>query len=54
MPLDPREIEYIIIELEQDMEPLLKVLKKLSLKHELSYESLVSKIITAKQIERDF
>lgn len=54
MPLDPCEIEYIIIELEKDMEPLLKVLKKLSLKHELGYESLVSKIMTAKQIERDF
>lgn len=54
MPLDPCEIEYIIIEQDKDIEPLLKVLKKLGSKTKVSYETLVSKIITAKQIERDF
>lgn len=54
MPLNPVEIEYIIIEHDADIEPLLKVLKKMSSKNKISYETLVSKIITAKQIERDF
>lgn len=54
MPLHPNEIEYIIIEHEADLEQLLPVLKKLSSKNGVRYETLVSKIITAKQIERDF
>ena len=54
MPLDLNEIEYIIIEHERDFEALLLVLDELSKRAGVPYERLISKVITAKQIERDF
>lgn len=55
MPLDLNEIEYIIIENEEDFDRILKELKSIGDRDEhLKPESLIAKLITAKQIERDF
>ena len=54
MKLDLNEIEYIIIEKDDDFERMLKELKALSNNRHIRYEKLISKIITAKQIEKDF
>ena len=54
MKLDLKQVEYIIIEKEDDFEQLLKELRELSEAKEVKFEKLISKIITAKQIERDF
>ncbi len=53
MKLDLSAIEYIIIDNEKEFDKMIAVLKKLSNK-EVSYELLLSKIMTSKQIERDF
>ena len=52
--IDPSHIEYIIIEDEKFIDPILKAIKSLSVTKSVSYEGLVSKLLTAKQIERDF
>ncbi len=54
MKLDLNQIEYIIIEKEDDFEQMLKELKTISQNKNIKYERLISKIITAKQIEKDF
>lgn len=53
MSIDLNEIEYIIIENTKDVEKLLITFKELTSK-EVSFESLISKILTSWQIERDF
>ncbi|MDR2914547.1 MAG: hypothetical protein LBV74_06920 [Tannerella sp.] len=53
MKLDLNAIEYIIIDKSADVKTLLPVLKKIATTT-VSFETLVSKIITATQIERDF
>ena len=53
MKLDLSAIEYIIIDNEKEFNKIIKVLKKLSTK-KVSYELLLSKIMTSRQIERDF
>lgn len=53
MNLDLNMVEYIIIEKESDFDRILKELKTIS-KKKVRYESMVAKIMTAKQIERDF
>ena len=54
MPIDPEQIEYIILDKVADVKLILPFLKRLSTKHNVEYESLVSKIMTSGQIERDF
>ena len=54
MELDLNTVEYIIIENEKDFERMLEELKIISEKGKIRYETLVSKIMTSKQIERDF
>ena len=51
--LDLSAIEYIIIDNEREFDNIIPVLKKLS-NEKVSYELLLSKIMTSKQIERDF
>lgn len=52
--IDNNEIEYIIIKNSKDVDKLLKALKKISNLTNVKYEQLVTKIITARQIEKDF
>lgn len=54
MKLDLNQVEYIIIEKERDFDRILKELIPLCEERHIRYESLVSKVITARQIERDF
>jgi hypothetical protein len=55
MKLDLNAIEYIIIEKETDFDRMIKELRTIANKDEkLKFESLIAKIMTAKQIERDF
>lgn len=54
LKLELSAIEYIIIDSDKDIKVLLSKLKNLSKKNSYSYENLVSKIITARNIERDF
>lgn len=55
MKLDLNEVEYIIIEKETDVDRMIKELRTIANKDEkLKFESLIAKIMTAKQIERDF
>jgi len=54
MPIDLEEVEYIIIENGTFFDKILDALKKLSITHSIKYEILVSKLITAKSIEKDF
>lgn len=53
MKLDLNAIEYIIIDNEKEFIKIIPVLKELS-NEKVSYEFLLSKIMTSKQIERDF
>jgi len=53
-PLDLNMVEYIIIKNEGDFEILLDKLKTIAALKGVKYESLISKIITAKKIRRDF
>jgi hypothetical protein len=53
MKLDLSAIEYIIIDNEMEFDKMIPILKKLS-NGKVSYELLLSKIMTSKQIERDF
>ena len=53
MKLDLSAIEYIIIDNEKEFDKIIPALKKLS-NEKVSYELLLSKIMTSKQIERDF
>ena len=54
MKLDLTQVEYIIIDNETEFNKLILELKSISTSKKVSYETLVSKIITSKQIERDF
>lgn len=54
MQLDLDQLEYIIIEKEEDLEPMLDSLKEISALNGVRYEGLVAKMMTSKQIERDF
>jgi len=54
MELDLNVVEYIIIQSEKDFIKILDELKKLSEERGIKYETLISKIITASQIEKDF
>ena len=55
MKLDLNEVEYIIIEKETDFDRMIKELRTIAKKDEkLKFETLIAKIMTAKQIERDF
>lgn len=53
LPFDYGDITYLFVESEDDVYPLVKSIKSLSIKEE-SVDMLIAKIITAKQIERDF
>lgn len=54
MPRNLDAIEYIIVNNQENKEELYKVLKKLSDKHNVSYEGLISSILTCNQIRKDF
>lgn len=55
MRLSLEAIEYIIIDRSSDLKLLLPVLKKITEgSDDVDFERLVSKVITARQIERDF
>jgi hypothetical protein len=54
MPVKLNAIEYIIIDKQGDFSDILNVLKDLSSDNKVEYEFLVSKLITARQIEKDF
>ena len=54
MKLDLNMVEYIIIKNESDFDRILKELKRICNDKKVRYESMIAKIITAKQIERDF
>jgi hypothetical protein len=53
MKLELGAIEYIIIDNEKEFDRMIPVLKELS-NQKVSYELLLSKIMTSKQIEKDF
>jgi hypothetical protein len=53
MKLDLNAIEYIILDNEKELEQMIEVLKKIQT-DEVSYDILLSKILTSRQIERDF
>lgn len=53
MKLDLSAIEYIIIDNEKEFDKIIPVLKDLS-NEKVRYEFLLSKIMTSKQIEKDF
>ena len=53
MKLDLSQVEYIIIEKESDFNTMIGVLKRIA-NPQATFETLISKIITAKQIEKDF
>lgn len=54
MKLDLNQVEYIIIERESDFPKMIEELKKIGKKRKIAFENLVAKIMTAKQIEKDF
>lgn len=54
MALDLSQVEYIIIDKETEFKKMLVELKSISRGRNISFEALISKIITSKQIERDF
>jgi hypothetical protein len=55
MKLDLNQVEYIIIEKESDFDRMIVELRKIANEdRELKFENLIAKIITARQIERDF
>jgi len=53
LPLQYDDITYLIVETAKDVYPLIKALKSLDIEKR-SIELLISKIITARQIEHDF
>lgn len=53
-PLKLKEIEYIIIENESDFEIIIPELRRISEQKNVKFETLIAKIITAKQIKKDF
>jgi hypothetical protein len=53
LPITVGEITYLIVESIKDVLPLIKAIKSLNIHADIS-DVLISKIITAKQIERDF
>lgn len=53
LPFEYRDITYLFVETEKDVAPLIKAIKSLHIKGTIA-DSLITKIITAKQIERDF
>ncbi|MFD2034009.1 abortive infection system antitoxin AbiGi family protein [Belliella marina] len=55
MKLDLNQVEYIIIEKESDFDKMINEIRKITNGNkELKFENLIAKIMTAKQIERDF
>jgi hypothetical protein len=54
MNIELDRIEYIIINKEEEKEKLYPILKKLATERKVSYEKLVSSIITCNQIRKDF
>lgn len=55
MKIDLNQVEYIIIEKESDFDKMIDELRKIANGNkELKFENLIAKIMTAKQIERDF
>jgi hypothetical protein len=54
MKIELDKVEYIIIEKDIDFEPLLETLKSICEESKMRFETMISKILTAKQIERDF
>jgi len=54
MEIDLNEIEYIIIDTDDDINKILKDLKGISITKKVRFEYLVSKIITSVKIEKDF
>ena len=49
-----KAIEYIIVDEPKDLKKLLPALKNIAKNNAVTYESLVTKILTARQIRRDF
>lgn len=54
LKLNLKYLEYIIVDKPTDLKKLLSSLHKIALKKKIVYEDLVSKILTARQIRRDF
>lgn len=54
LKIDLDSLEYILVASPDDLEILLPALKKISTKNNITYENLVSKILTVRQIRRDF
>jgi hypothetical protein len=54
LKIELNRIEYIIIKKEDEKDKLYPILKKLSKHNSISYEKLVSSIITCNQIRKDF
>jgi hypothetical protein len=54
MAISAHTIEYIIVSEEHEKEQLYPILKELAIKENISYESLVSTLLTCKQIRNDF
>ena len=53
LPINFKDITYLFVQSEEDIYALVKAIKNLKLNDE-STDRLITKIITAKQIERDF
>jgi Putative abortive phage resistance protein AbiGi, antitoxin len=53
LPLEYGDITYLIVENINDVSPLIKAIRSLKINDDVP-DKLISKIITAKQIERDF
>jgi hypothetical protein len=53
LPISYEEITYLIVETAKDLSPLIRAIKALKIEGD-NKDILISKIITAKQIERDF
>ncbi|MEJ7821612.1 MAG: abortive infection system antitoxin AbiGi family protein [Chitinophagaceae bacterium] len=54
LPIEYKDITYIFVQGEEDVNPLIKSIKSLGLKNEEVVDNLIAKIVTARQIERDF
>jgi hypothetical protein len=54
MKLDLNQIEYIIVEKKSDLKIIFEAVKKVSASKSIEPESLISKIMTAEQIKKDF
>lgn len=53
LPFEYSDITYLFVETDKDVSPLIKAIKSLSIKEDAA-DLLIAKIVTAKQIERDF